>query len=1256
MAEVSSSQIAASPAASQAVQAPPGFVDDGTDAKEKALDASGEGSPPHGAVVLPVSDLAEPAVSLENEDEVSPSRRTVREGLTKRLRNFHQVFVQRPSIAVPHVRTNFTSAEVLELMKWLWQGYCKALADRPWAFLLFYALLAVIVIPAMWQPIVVATDLDVFRQVDGDAARTQSRFLQAQGSMRLVKNATALDDRTTYKVEIIYESKDDSSVFSEAAQSDIKNFELSFRKLGGWSRLCGMSDPRARYRCSPGESLGNYVWPRRLDDFVAPQGFFRLEFDGSSEERLPMSAILTYLREALVGPHNPWSFLPLDYSSPDVGSRLVRSVFTFTEPSLDDNKFRQEYQDFISKELYPALAQAAEASRSQVSPDAWSPPLSIRVYFRGDGLDEYQVQQAVYRDLKLAIGPFILSIFVTWFQFRSLFLSIAGTLIISLTALFTYVIVHKATVSVAGFLCLFLIFGLGFGSLFRSQDLWRRSRLEAKSIPERIAALHQAATFEMLPVVSTACCFYIFVSSLMPPLREFGLLMGTGMILVCFVSLAVFVPVLILHELWMRPALQRRLRRPIFVLLEPLQMRLPWKAIAERVVKNAKKGKIIFRGTALVVLITLIALLTVAVQRGNPGVLQVFPPENQMEAGRALYKQFLPLVQTKAASPLQIKMCEPGRFADDPTCVLHWCDVQKGVGSDDISQAPRCTCQAVADSSKSTSCSQVSLQFALSGANIPKLPTADLLTGAKAFAGSYWSEASSVQVSSVPSSRRLPSVVLEDWTSGATNVQPFVALPNLTLSFPSPQLSLPGCTESVYCYCGSSACSAPTGFTANQFTTLSVPLSQNISSLTARPSEASYQVIAVFGIKAYDPTNSDQPWEFDKSFDPVSPWSQRAMLRVCSDVTSNLNVISVDCWIQDFRDWLIASGRIFPVERFLDFQTVLKEFLQFEPAAAKDMWRDEDGNLTATMFTFQVKAAPTTKVALQDRQNWLDYVANLNENAASSAGSSWVTSQAWVDAEAFDESMESAWKVAVTVIGVTLVTGLIYTLDFEIVGLMIVITFAVCIWIGFFFICICGWAFGPWELTIITVFFSFHIEPVFFIGHEFVRPGMPLLGRKQCENHLSSAPAITDSVTALPGSPSSGPARPATDLDEVGQLATADQQCSHPRDDTISEVSSVHRQAEEDIEATLTRALRIIASTIIVGGVKLFLCGILLLPCKLRFFARLGAIAVLMPIVSIPSLLIIFPAVLLYTGRTRREPDIFPISRAIKAWASYFWS
>jgi len=1203
-----------------------------------------------------------------------------------RQSNFSKLSAARTSVVLPTVRQanccrracKKPKVDVIEVLKALPENHCRTLAARPWAYLLAWVIVLLVVIPLAWTPVEFDTDIEAFRRADGPAASTHSAFTASLGSMRAVKNEAALDQRKTFKVELLYEAKQ-GSVFSEAVQRDIRIFENQLKELTGWKDMCSSSEPLVQFRCDPGESLGNYVWPRRIDLFLNDAGYFRLAFDGSARERLPMDAVLTYLGEGLASPHNLWNFLPMAVLGTSSSSSLMRSVFTFTAPSLDSSDFEQKFKDFVKADLYNVLQEAVAKTRKPVDPTSWDKPFDIKIYFYGDAVDDYEVQLALWGDMLLAIGPLMLSLAVAWIKFRSGFLAFIATAILCLSAILAYEVLPVEKVSPASFLGVFLIFGFGMSSLFRAQELWRRSRLDATAIPERIHSLYEAAAREMLPVVTSGCCYFLLATSKLKPLREFGVFMGTSMVSVCALSIFIFVPVLILHERSIRPWLQKKCKPKLLLVLEPAEVKPKWGLVAEKLMQSTNERKRVLAGTGLAVFICFIASFSLAAVRPGPGLPEVFPPDHHKDAGRPLIKGFAPSYLAEEPAPLNTRMCTPTSIQDENnTCGLHWCDRQttgaETEGELELDAYPAnevnpCKCYSRLPEGKTQRCSNLTLGFVMAGSRAVTTPEADVMGAVETFVRGTWQNVDHYEATG--SRKRIQSLVLEDWESGSTHVDPMAELPKVHMGFKAQDspYSTETCDEKVYCYCSPKACLRPDGY-GEEDKKITLPIQDDDTAAASLDGGTpSTDVVIVFGINRVEGEmgllDQSAPWSFDATFDPVSPWSQRAMLKACTNMPEELKIVSSSCWIVQFRLWLLRQGQKFPVERFLDFQQILQDFMVTHPSVASAMWLDKDDKLSATMFTFQVELEEGTKKNLAARQRWMDFIEKLNEEATSTANKAMVTSKVWVDNEALDAALDSAWEVLLGVSAVLLATALLYTLDLKMVLLMLLVGFCICTFISFFLFCLCGWAFGPWELTIMTVFLSYSVEPAFHICHDFVRPGMierfkALRKMMAAEDEEGEAPSLAIANAPAPVAAITNGSSAAASQ-EVTQLASMEPMAQEPsttpsHSDSLSQASDVRPKADDSLEDALKRSLHLVCKNLLVNSVKLILCGIMLLPCQFRLFNRLGAISVVLPLICVPSVLVLLPSLILAFKRTRRDPDLFQFGEIFIAKTSWMWS
>jgi len=552
-------------------------------------------------------------------------------------------------------------------------------------------------------------------------------------------------------------------------------------------------------------------------------------------------------------------------------------------------------------------------------------------------------------------------------------------------------------------------------------------------------------------------------------------------------------------------------------------------------------------------------------------------------------------------------------------------------------------------------CSRINVSVLVSGAVVEQSAAA---WGAASIdlAMAVWPEAQafSQQPGGV---RARKSIVFEHWVSGATHIEKLIELPAVRMDVNGPAGL--GCRERLFCNCGASTCSSLTGYKMNVATpTLSARRlsdetaralpSPQIRRLAAADSVASevlgksqVEVIVIYGI---EPPEGKQllggtpDWAFDPTFDPSSPWSQRAMLRICSEATQ-LKVLDKACWISDFRDWLLGQDKIFPVERFGSFQDELKRFMLEQVAASSGMWLNEDGDLRATSLFLKVSPGSDARQMLRDRDAWRAYIASKNADAATSASKAWATCKAWVEAEAYVEALSSTWVVTGLSLLAIACAGLLYTMDAEIIACVVLIAVVACVYVCFFMLCIFQWSLGPWELVMMTVFFTYTIEPLYRIGRDFVVPQQRLLilplGPKEAADQAQPE--------ALPA------------LEDAGERK-CEVAIPAPALTSVDTSSALGESEVEPLDKALRRSVKHQTAAVMTSAVKLLLCCILLLPCKLQLFFRLGAVGIIVALLMAPCTLLLLPAILLLSGRTRREPDLKLLARRLHDECAWLWT
>jgi hypothetical protein len=1158
--------------------------------------------------------------------------------------------------------------------------YCETMARYPWAFLIVWTVIMAAVISAAWRPVTVNTDIEEFRRVDGQAAHGYSTFLEAARHQKSVKNISSIADRTTHQVELYYEAKG-GSVFTEAALRDIRVFETQLRGLGGWIRMCAMSDSLSRFRCEPGESLSNYVWPTRIGDLTP----FNVTFNGMSNERLPVQAVLTYLNDGTAAPHDLKKFLPSFFSGPKANSVTLRSTFSFTAPVAGHaEEFTKEYKQFVAEELFPFLKKATERAEEEPD-DPWTDPWAVRLYFRGREIEAHEVRYYLAHDLKLLIGMVVFQFIFLWLQLRSLFLAVIGLMLITMVPLLTYVTVPIDELSLASFVCLFIVVAFACNDLPATAEYWRRlgkdlihkypvrsDRLGYRDellvyYSYRLHRLFPALFFRFLPQLLTMISFLAFLGSGIRPIREFGLFMFTGTSLACLVCVAVFPPVLILHELYVCPKVHRAMPAALATILEPKKLRFPWRPLVRVLLRICKPqiGKFIWLGVGSVTLIIFVITVIVAAHSDGPGLPEVYSPVHHGNAGRPVVGAFSPSAPALQPSPASTNMCSMiASLTGSEDCGLHWCEAP--LAPETPGPATECSCQVPV---AKVGCQYLKLNASIAGSSFVGAGDDDRKASLQKF----------IQiVNGIPADKIAwkgskgslsPSLVLEHWDSGKTDIEPVVQMPEAVITLNS-TAGNKSCPWHINCYCGQRLCntkSIPGHDMIYQPNKMFVTTATNRLLSSTGASGTSRDIIIVFGItlpKDTDFIDLKPEWKLDSSFQPTSPWAQRAMLKMCDNVPPHLGVVQSECWIQDFKKWMTAKGKKFPTQRFGDFQGELRDFKREQThVRITAMWTDSQNNMVATAFTFKVPARSNAKAKeiLDEKVTWDAYVSGENEASSTSGSNAWATALSWAEAEAEDHAMSNAWLLLLLTLGIVIVSGLLYTWDFAFTGISVGVAIVAMLWLGFFMFCIFVWAIGPWEVILWVVFLMYSVEPAFRVGRGAVWGGilakeMTLSGNNVTPLPAKSAPSGDSSPAQLQLPPAPAPDAPAA----MSMAALMDTQAvEHVPSgalDTTSEVSATdsfqaEAAARSEFEGRLHQFIQNNANSCIPGALKLFIGGFFLLCCDFRLFTRLGAVTMVIEIVKLPCLFILLPSAILLCP-TRERPDIL----VLISWLQEKWN
>lgn len=227
----------------------------------------------------------------------------------------------------------------------LFLAYCTKLERNPFStFALYVSVLGVILV-AGWHPVEIEVDFSSFMNADSEASKFADCYTQAlsdrvDDTRRLMRSRSYVQ----YKFHVIYRSLD-GNVLDDAPLRHMRETELKLRSLPGFKELCDtMVWPEDRFKCTPGESLVNYIWPSPNVEATPEKNdvLFRLHFDGKGDEheRVPTSVALALLQSK---EHNILSKLfPKDFQWQSGVSPALQSNFVFNLHTGTSNDAQSE--------------------------------------------------------------------------------------------------------------------------------------------------------------------------------------------------------------------------------------------------------------------------------------------------------------------------------------------------------------------------------------------------------------------------------------------------------------------------------------------------------------------------------------------------------------------------------------------------------------------------------------------------------------------------------------------------------------------------------------------------------------------------------------------------------------------------------------------------------------------------------------------------------------------------------------------------
>lgn len=1021
-------------------------------------------------------------------------------------------------------------------------------------------------------------ELDFSTFMKTDAALSEQRDVFSDAKKKRTEDGRRLSSLhlfSTLDLAVAYSLEGQGSIVESDILVEIAKFEQELTGNPAWRELCLQTDVEFRGQCLDGISLVKYALPIKImrPGTVLPG---RLNFTGLGQERVPLPTLYQVLSSEKIAD----VVLPKGTDLATLShTQTIRTIYRFyfpccfaSDPPSEQKRLgdanNKKWDKFTTQTLLPIL-------QNRVLKFEKGP--KVKVFFTGTGLSTLEIMQELMADVYLAFASIAFVLLYILFHTGSVMLSILGLLQIVIAVPLSYVffsiLAQTKTMSIASFLSLFLIVGLGSDVVFVYTDFWRESaHLADNSLPSRVLWTYErAGKASLATTATTALSFFANLASVLKPLREFGFFMGLCVVLVWVVISLLYIPACILDEscCCRLTCLQRVSSGGESIKVQALRR---W----EDIVFRFKRPFLIVSTVMCVVMAICIAFLV----ETDTSVPNIFPRDHNQNIGKEILATF-PVVDDKfpvfSKTPISFaEVCREYEFQTADTCSLFWCEVDARKAKADPG-----ACQCFLQNTAANACPAQQVINVVQRISGNRSLLVDEMTGPL---GNFLTSRPQHQVtfSGSRSQRMLKKdiapLVLHEWESGNMDIK---LVTQVTSQVTRKDAASP-CGWNEICFCDSPVCQLPQGWSPSGSFTMSSPPARVLSSIPSWtvPTDKQASIDVIFGIEVVPGSpllgerNMEDAWLFSPDFEIAHPWAQRNLHAFCSDIPAELKVVLKACWIEEFKKFVAARQQRFPLieSEFNSWRLQFNSGLIGDSIPADTYLWIRNRQVKALYATFRVdisrQAQPSQIFKYKDK--WDNYLTNYNNHASRFARGAWHTSSLWVRAEAQDQLISSTIATLVLVLVLAFLGMLIFTRDFTLSGFVVLATISVVIELTFMMAVVLRWKIGPIETVALIVFIGYTVTYSLHITHRY---GCAKL-----------------------------------DGDMTDQLSR--------RERTLSALGSIGAAA--------------LGSAVTTVGASIFL-----LFCTLTIFGKLGGVVILVTILSIMTALGPLPAALVMAGPVR---------------------
>ncbi|CAK9028462.1 Protein dispatched homolog 3 (Patched domain-containing protein 2) (Thyroid hormone receptor up-regulated protein 1) (TRUP1), partial [Durusdinium trenchii] len=626
------------------------------------------------------------------------------------------------------------------LMGRLLLSYSQQVTKRPRRLMFFYALVVAVpvIVGIIFRGFDLETNFNAFIKADGAAMRDReafelalsekkdlsaSRRLEAE-SLRLWEvngdwvEAEADEDgrrlepepenwtsapgrrlKTLFlrkDLQLLYRAKN-GNIMDEKALQDIQQIEEGLRNLPRWQDSClnKITGDVKRFLCDPGISIVAMAFPTPTS---ASQGtvFLQFTWDGLGRDVISSGAVLAYMKtssESGDASRDSRRYFPKTYQFPEIGTDFeaapgalptaARTKFEFhmtlgqngdpiNQVNQNIQKVKAEWNEMIVQEMLPYFKEVQKRENPQVD-----------FYYASGDIDSIEINSTLFSDLLMAIGSILFVILYLRVHTGSWIVSITAFAIIFISVPCAYILTPAAKATIASFLSVFLITGIGCDVVFVFTDFWEQGHklpLESRCM----CMIVHAGESCLATSITTALSFFANLASALQPLREFGMFMGLCVMCAFFLVLLMMPPLLVAVEKQKESAKLRVVDissgQGVAAMQDEQKKKKKQKGtVMQAILFRLMSGIgacpcVILACTGIFFLTSVICVVTNA--KLSTGVPDIFPAWHNQVSSKEVLGMFSTEADLTSAAPARGSVCraETVNGTSTANCNLFWCE------------------------------------------------------------------------------------------------------------------------------------------------------------------------------------------------------------------------------------------------------------------------------------------------------------------------------------------------------------------------------------------------------------------------------------------------------------------------------------------------------------------------------------------------------------------------------------------------------